>query len=116
MKDFEGNKINSIKRADFIKQLMSRCGLTYVQSCQAYDCLVSSFEDAVLSGSRVSIGRVGALVPVWRPPRTVKMGFRRSKKNQIDMEKREFRIGSRIQYKFNLHRAFMAKHQLRWFC
>lgn len=111
----------SVNRADFIQRLMRDCGLTYVESCRAYDCFISVFEDAVLSGHRINVGRVGAITPIWQSARTYNMGFKRQKPTAdnpagVVLQKSEINMGARIRYKFRLHRAFVRQNQLRWMC
>lgn len=94
---------------------MQEAGLTYVEACRAYEAMIAAFEDAVVTGNRVSLGRVGALMPKWHPPRTVVMGCRRLKGGGVVAQRREYNLGQRLKYRFNLHRTFVNRHQLRWF-
>jgi len=96
-------------------------GLTYVDAGACYDTMVSVFQDAVVEGHRVKLGKLGVLEPHILPPRTVKMGFVRERDEQtkkLSVVKRvttEYTIGARLKYKLKLNRSFLEKHQLRWF-
>jgi hypothetical protein len=67
----------------------------------------------VLSGTRVNIGRIGAITPVTRPPRSVNMGFQRVEGGKIELVKRVFLLDERLDWKFNLFREFKQRHRLR---
>ena len=75
--------------------------------------MVSLIEDSVLNGTRVNIGRVGAITPVTRPARNVNMGFQRVQGGKIERVKRVFHLDERLDWKFNLFREFKQRHRLR---
>lgn len=103
----------SITRVQFIERFVSS-GLSYSQSGDAYDAMISMFEDAILQGRRINIGKIGALVPVRMEPKVVHMGFK-NEGGKVKKVKREYVLGRRIKFKFNLHRAFVKQRQLSWF-
>jgi hypothetical protein len=100
----------STRRVDFIVKLQTR-GFDYVDAVKAYEAMVSVFEDSIIRGARVGIGKVGALVPTRLPPKVVHMGFQREN-GQIKKVSREYILGRRVRYKFNLHRSFIRRHSL----
>lgn len=95
----------AVTRRTFISKFVEK-GLTYQQAGKAYDTVTQIFADAVVSGQKISIGRVMAIVPVKRNPRTVSMGFGGIKKI--------VHLTSRIVFKAKIHREFLGKHSLRW--
>jgi hypothetical protein len=92
---------------------MSR-GLGYTQACNAYDAMTSVFEDAIVQGQKICVGRVGAVVPIKLEPKVVNMGFSNSG-GRVRKMKRQYILGRRLKFKFSLHKAFMHKHDLDWF-
>ena len=62
-------------RRTFVKNYMAAGGLTYTQACRVYDVMCKTFEEAILNGTKITVGRVGAVVPHWRAPRDVQMHF-----------------------------------------
>jgi len=105
---------DAVTRATWVKNYMDKCGMTYVQACKAFDCMVSTLEDAICNGQKVHLGKVGNITPVWRPPRTVVMGCKRLPGNKFEKVRQEYILGGRIHFKFNLHRQFSATRQLHW--
>jgi hypothetical protein len=101
-------KFGSISRAEFVRKFVA-AGFEYPDAHKAYKVVVSTFEDALLTNCRVSIGRVGALVPVKRPPRVVKMGFQRTKRGVVKKQ-REFSYGEVVRWKFKVFRKFAKEH------
>jgi hypothetical protein len=101
-----------IDRQDFILKLKSS-GLSYVEATIAYEATVALFRDAVVNGHRVNIGKVGAIVPIMRPPRPVRMGFKRVG-TKVEKVSREFILGHRIKFIFRLYRSFMRQKALNW--
>ena len=89
--------------------------MSYVEACRAYDCMVNTFQNAILRGVRVNIGRVGAVQPVWVQPREVRMGFKRERGNNIVRVHSRYFLDGRFRYKFRLFRAFIRTHELQWF-
>lgn len=77
--------------------------------------MVSMFEDAIIQGRKINIGKVGALLPVKLEPKVVHMGFKCETGGRVKKVRREYVLGRRVKFKFNLHRAFMNHHQLNWF-
>lgn len=108
-------KPETITRAAFIKRYMEDCGLTYQQSCQVYDCMVSTIQDGVVTGTKINFGRLGTLAPRWLPARAVNMGFERRANGEVKNRQRTYFLGRRISYSFRLYREFMQKHRLDWF-
>ena len=103
----------SVSRVQFIERFVSR-GFNYTQACDAYEAMVSLFEDAIVQGRRVNIGKVGALMPVRMEPKVVHMGFK-TDGGKLRKVRREYVLGRRVKFKFNLHKAFIRQHQLGWF-
>ena len=93
---------------------MEKCGLSYSKASQVYDCMVTMFGDAVVSKSKVCIGRVGAFVPKMINPKIIRMGFRRKKGGQIEKDSREYWLAQRITYRFKIHKKFLSNHTLDW--
>lgn len=109
------NRKQIITRAEFIRRYMNDCGLSYLESCKVYETTVSVIEDAVITGTKIGFGKVGAIVPVMMPPRVISMGFVAEKGHQIKKVKREYNIGSRVKWNFRVYKKFIATHRLRWF-
>jgi hypothetical protein len=107
-------KANTVGRKEFIRRWMEECGVTYDTACQLYRTMVSTFEDGVANGQKVTIGRLGSLVPYWQDSRTAVMGFRRVK-GGVMRHKQEYFLDPRIRYKFKLFRAWLNKSHLNWF-
>jgi hypothetical protein len=101
-------KFSSIPRAEFIRRFVA-AGFEYADARRAYQVVVRTFEDAILTNSKLAIGRVGALVPVKRPPRVVKMGFERVK-GGCKLRFREFSYGETVRWKFKIFRTFAKRH------
>ena len=81
---------------------------------QIYRTMVSTFEEGVANGDKITIGRLGALVPKWQDSRIVTMGCRRVRGGVI-RQKREYNLDPRIRYKFKIYREWMATRQLNWY-
>ena len=94
---------------------MRDAGITYDDAARIYDCMVSAIEDAVVNGEVVRFGRVGAIVPVVRPPREVQMGFKLGKGRKVSLVRRIFNLDSRLVFKFRLYRKFTDTRTLHWF-
>lgn len=89
-------------------------GLTYSQACRLYVTMCAVFEEAIITGNKVTIGRVGAIVPYWKPPRDYQMHFcRRGGKVEKGVH-RTFFVDGRYDFKFRLYRRFMESRQLKW--
>ena len=93
---------------------MKEGGLTYSQSGRLYEIMCSTFEEAIVTGTKVTVGRVGAIVPRWRPPRDVAMHFRKRGKTIETGIHRTFYMDGRYDFKFKLYRRFMQTRQLKW--
>lgn len=107
--------VQTITRREFIARFMRQCGLTYGDACRVYRCMVGLFEDGVINGSRICVGHVGALRPVWKRPREVTMPFKVTRDRQLVRTRRTYTLGGRYTFKFVLYDAFVQKHSLRWF-
>ena len=105
----------TVTRREFVKRFMRDGGLTYAEACRMYDCMCDVIEDGIVSGSKIRIGRVGALTPVWRPAREIRMHFRMDKGKKIRPAKRTYVMDGRYVYKFRLYRQFVNTHALRWY-
>lgn len=101
-------KFSSIPRAEFVRRFVA-AGFEYADAHKAYRVVVQTFEDAILTNSKLAIGRIGALVPLKRPPRVVKMGFERTK-NGCKRRQREFSYGETVRWKFRIFRTFAKQH------
>ena len=101
-------------RVVFVTRFMKEGGLTYSQACRLHAVMCSVFEEAIITGSKVTIGRVGAIVPYWRPPRDIQMHFRKRGKKVEKGVHRTFFMDGRYDFKFRLYRKFMQTRQLKW--
>jgi hypothetical protein len=102
-------------RDAFVERFMKSGGLTYSQARRLYTVMCSVFQDGIVTGSRITIGQVGALVPVWKPPREYNMHFRVKKGRKIERGvHRTFFADGRYAFKFRLYRAFIDSNQLQW--
>jgi hypothetical protein len=105
-----------ITRREFVQHFMRECGLSYAQAGTVYEAMCRVFEDGIVSGSKISIGRVGCLAPVWLPSREIHMHFKVGKGRKIDRNvHRTYNMDGRFTFKFRLYQQFMARHQLKWF-
>lgn len=101
-------------RRAFVARFMREGQLTYSQACRLYEVMCRTFEEAIITGSKITVGRVGAIVPYWRPPRDIQMHFRkRGKKIEKGIHRTYFMDG-RFDFKFRLYRRFMETRQLKW--
>lgn len=107
--------IQNISRREFVARFMRQCGMNYSQACQAYKCMCAIFADGVVSGSKIRLGQVGALIPVWRKPKEVVMTFKVVKGRRIVRSHRTYAMGGRYTFKFVLYDTFVNTHSLRWF-
>lgn len=103
----------TVNRKEFIRKWMQECGLTYDAASQVYQTMVSTFEEGVASGQKVTIGRLGALVPKWQDAREVTMGFRRVPSG-IVRQRHVFIQEGRYRYKFKIYKEWMASRRLDW--
>ena len=105
-----------ITRAEFVSHFMGECGLSYRQSGKVYEAMCHVFEDGVVAGSKIYIGNVGCISPVWLPSREIHMHFKVGKGRRIDRNvRRSYNMDGRFTFKFHLFQQFMARHQLKWF-
>lgn len=107
--------IKTVTRREFVSRFMRQCGMTYSEACRAYRCMVSIFEDGVVSGSRICVGHVGALKPVWKKPREVTMPFKVVRGRKLEKTRRVYALGGRYSFKFVLYANFIQTRSLRWF-
>lgn len=96
----------AILRQDFLKKFVQVGGYKYDEAAKIYDAMVSLFADAILSGQKITVGRVLSIRPVKRKARKVNMHFHGRKKT--------IHISDRIVFKVNLYREFLNKHELGW--
>ena len=89
-------------------------GLTYAQATKAYEAFSDAIADGVTNGDKIGIGNVGALTPAIQKPKTIKMCFERTA-DGVESVQREYHIGTRLKYKFNIYKTFISTHQLNWF-
>jgi len=105
-----------VTRREFVQRFMRDCGVTYAQAVRIYECMCHTFEDAIVSGSKVRIGRVACVNPVWQPPRDVHMHFKKVKGGKVERGiHRTFNMDGRFTYKFTLYKRFLNNHRLKWF-
>jgi hypothetical protein len=94
---------------------MNDCGLSYSKACKIYESMCRTFEEGVVAGSKIGIGRVGAITPVWQPPRTFHMHFEVKPGQTIKRGiHRTYSMDGRYTFKFNLYRHFSQTRQLKW--
>jgi len=107
--------VQTITRREFVQRFMRQCGMTYSEACHAYEVMCGAFEHGVVTGSKIRIGRVGALQPVWQKPREITMHFKVTKGRKLVRTRRRYAMGGRYVFKFDLYRQFVNSHDLRWF-
>ena len=96
----------SIVRQDFLRKFVQVGRVRYEDAAKIYDAMVSVFADAVVTGQKISVGRVLSIKPVKRKARRVNMGFRGT--NQT------IYLGNRLSFKVIVFREFMNRHELDW--
>ena len=101
-------------RRAFVSRFMREGGLTYSQACRIYDVMCLTFADAIVTGNKITVGRVGSIVPCWRPPRDIQMHFRRKGTKIEKGVHRTFFMDGRYDFKFKLYKKFMQTRQLKW--
>lgn len=104
----------NVNRRDFIRRWMHECGVTYDTAAQLYRTMVSLFEDGVANGQKITIGRLGALVPRWQQPRQVVMGFRRVP-GKIIRQRQTHYLDARIHYRFKIYKEWLDTRHLNWY-
>lgn len=114
MSEPQTSESTTIGRKEFVRKWMNECGITYDAACQIYRSMVSTFEDGVANGHKITIGRLGALVPHWQGSRTAVMGFRRVQGGVLK-QKQEYMLDPRIRYKFKIYREWKNKSRLNWY-
>lgn len=107
-------KKQTVDRKEFIRRWMTECGVTYDVACQIYRTMVSTFEEGVANGDKITIGRLAALIPKWQDSRTVVMGCRRVPGGVVK-QKQEFILDPRIRYKFKIFKAWLNSRNIRWY-
>lgn len=107
--------VSTVGRAEFISRYMRDLGVTYSQAQKIFEATMAIVEDAVVAGSRIGMGRVGALVPIHKPPRQINMGFSPGGKKVEQKTTRVYYLGSRVDYKFRLYKGFLSKRGHEWF-
>jgi hypothetical protein len=110
-----GRERPTVNRRDFIRRWMEDCGVTFDAATAIYRAMVSTFEEGVANGQKISIGHVGALIPKWQEPRQVTMGFRRVPKRGVVRQRQTYLLDSRIHYRFRLHKEWINTHHLNWY-
>jgi len=98
-------KRKAVTRNDFIRRF-HHCGLTYRQATEIYDQVIDLVGVAVLNRQQVEFGKVGKIVPIVAPSKTVSMNF--------PNRRRQIILGQRIRFKFKVHRAFLENHPIDW--
>lgn len=110
------DKSITIDRKAFVSRFMSESGFSYAEACRAYEAMCRTFEDGIVTGSKIRIGKVGAIVPVWKPGRAINMHFKRVKGDVVETGvHRTYYMDGRYTFKFNLYDQFVATHSLKWF-
>jgi nucleoid DNA-binding protein len=105
---------STITRAHFVQKFMQDCGLNYIQANRVYDSMVSTIENGVITGAKITFGRVGAMKPRWRNPRVVNKWFEKKPGGVIERCHKEYYLGSRIDYTFEIYKKFINTHELHW--
>ena len=105
----------TVSRREFIRRWMQECGVTYDVACQLYRTMVSTFEEGIAGGNKVTIGRLGALIPQWQDARQMVMGFRRTSNKGIVRQKQVYTLDPRIRYRFKIYREWMSTRHLAWY-
>ena len=101
-------------RRCFVKRFMQEGGLSYTQACHLYEIMCHLFEEAIITGNRITIGRVVAISPQWVPPRDIQMHFeKRGAKVQKGVHHTYFMDGHYI-FKFKLYSQFKKNRQMKW--
>jgi len=94
---------------------MAKGGFTFVEACRAFDCMSGVLADGVVTGSKINLGRVGALMPVRHSSRECHMSFKRVNGGKLEAVKRVYAVGPRLRYRFRVFETFLKSHQLDWF-
>jgi hypothetical protein len=103
-----------VTRHVFVQNLVAS-GLTYDQAVRAYNSIMSTIADGVVTGRKVYIGQTGVLNPVVLPPRTVTMNIPATGPGgKVIRHQKEYFLDSRIKYSFRLFKKFAETHELKW--
>lgn len=102
-----------VKRADFIRNLVSSQGFTYAQASVAFDSFIKTIEDGICTGSKIQLAKIGAIVPTKLDPRPVRMHFKREGDKVLKQDRTYF-LGTRIKFKFKIFKAFLKSKTLDW--
>lgn len=94
---------------------MRHGGLTYLQARRCYDSMVRTVEDGICTATKVKFGKVGAIVPVRKPPRTVSLNCKVSKGREVSKARHVFNLGPRVVFKFQMYRSFKDRTRLTWY-
>lgn len=103
-------KFPRISRAEVVRRFVA-AGFEYSEAYRAYQVMVQTFEDAILTSSRLAIGKIGALVPIKKPARVIKMGVERTARGYRRCH-REFSYGETVRWKFRIFRRFAKRHSV----
>lgn len=105
-----------VTRREFIQRFMRDCGVTYAKAVRIYESMCHTLEDGVVNGSKIRMGRVACVTPVWQPPRDIHMHFRRVKGGRVERGvHRTYSLDGRFTYKFVIYKKFLRSHNLKWF-
>lgn len=107
-------KAATVTRRVFVTRFMSDCGVSFAQASKIYESMCRTFEEGVVAGGKIGIGRVGAITPVWQPPRTYHMHFERKPGKVTRGIYRTYSMDGRFTFKFSLYRRFSQTRQLKW--
>jgi hypothetical protein len=108
-------KSNTVTRRAFVMRFMSDCGISFSQASKVYNSMCRTFEEGVMAGSKIGIGRVGAITPVWQSPRTCHMHFEVKPGQKVNRGiHRTYNMDGRYTFRFNLYRHFSQTRQLKW--
>jgi hypothetical protein len=109
-------KSSTVTRRVFVSRFMRDCGFSYEKASRIYASMCRTFEDGVTNGSKVGIGRLGAIVPVWQQPRTIHMHFERKSGQRVTRGiHRTYSVDGRFVFKFIVYRRFSQTRAMRWF-
>lgn len=103
----------TIIRRDFVARFMRDTGVSYAQACRIYESMCRIFEDGIVNARKIALGNVGALTPVWRPPKDVHKHFDRKPGGKIVRTHKVYSIDGRYAYRFKLYRAFEKSRAMK---
>jgi hypothetical protein len=99
-------KKGSITRQHFLRKFVQASGIRFEDAAKCYDAMEELFADAIMTGQKISVGRVLSIHPVRRKARKVNMGFKGIRKTLF--------LSDRLAFKLKIFREFMAKRNLQW--